>query len=72
MLLALYFTLVRMVVILFAINVNKEITAFQNIACKKHLQPVHIARNEAAYMDLDIPESGQTLGNCSEILVGRL
>lgn len=54
MLLALYFTLVRMVVILFAINVNKEITAFQNIACKKHLQPVHISRNEAMDLDMDL------------------
>lgn len=37
MLLALYFTLGRVVVILFAINMNKEITSFQNAACKKDL-----------------------------------
>lgn len=72
MLLALYFTLGRMVVILFAINVNKEITSFQNVACKKDLQPIHIARNEAACIDLDIPEFGQTLETVLKIAVGRL
>ena len=30
-----YFTLGRMAVILFAINVNREITPFQNAFCKK-------------------------------------
>lgn len=72
MFLALYFTLGRMVVILFAINMNKEITSFQNVACRKDLSPIHMARNEALCIDLDVPESGQTLETVLKITVGRL
>lgn len=58
-----YFTLGQIVVILFAINVNREMTPFQNLACKKDLSPIHTARKEAAFVDLDIPQFGQTLGD---------
>lgn len=38
-------------------------TPFQNLACKKDLSPIHTARKEAAFVDLDIPQFGQTLGD---------
>ena len=43
-----------MVVISFAINVNREIAPSQNVACKKDLQPGRTARNQTARADSGI------------------
>ena len=70
MLLALFFTSGRMVVISFAINVNREIAPSQNVACKKDLQPGRTARNQtAAQTQVSLPV--QTLGDHSGNYTGK-